>query len=61
MRACTHEDWLATPTASQHNAFDSEKTLTNIACAPDAGGVGTSDLWISNQTLYQLSHPVSFA
>ena len=32
-------------------------TLTNCSCAPDAGGVRTSDLWVSNLTLYPLSHP----
>ena len=31
------------------------KTLTNLSCAPD--GVGTSGLWISSPTIYQLSHP----
>ena len=35
------------------------KTLTNLLCVPDAGGVQTSDLWISNPTLYQLSHPIT--
>ena len=50
---------LGTPTASQYNVFDWEQ-LTNFACAPDAGGVRTSDLfdlWISNPTLYQLRYP----
>ena len=36
------------------------KTLTNLSyAAPDAGGVRTSDLWISSLMLYQLSHPVT--
>ena len=47
---------LGTPTASQHNIFDSEK-LTNLSCAAD--GIRTSVLWISSPTLYQLSHPVT--
>ena len=41
MRACTH--WgLGTPTASQRNIF---VRVTIFDCAPDAGGVRTSDLW----------------
>ena len=55
VRAYTHGA-LGTPTASQHNIFDSEK-LTNFSCAPD--GIRTSVLWISSPTLYQLSHPVT--
>ena len=53
---------MDTATASQHNVFDLEKLSTNLSCAPDAGGIQTSDLldlWISNPTLYQLSYPVS--
>ena len=34
------------------------ETLTNFSCAPDAGGVRTSDLWIPNPKVYQLSHSV---
>ena len=33
------------------------KTVANFSCAP--GGVRTSGLWISNQMLYQLSHPIT--
>ena len=34
IRAYIHNGgWLGTPTASQHNMFDSEKTLTNCPCA----------------------------
>ena len=50
---------MGTPTTSQHNIFDSEKTLTHFSCAPDAGGIGTSGLLISSPALYQLSHPVT--
>ena len=47
---------LGTPTASQHNVFDSEK-LTVFVCAPD--GIRTSVIWILSPTLCQLSHPVT--
>ena len=38
------------------------KKLINYSCAPDGGGIRTSDLWISIQipTLYQLNHPVTW-
>ena len=39
--------------------FSLAKTLTTSSCAPDAGGVPTSALWISSPTLYPLSHPVT--
>ena len=54
--ACVYILGLGTPTASQHNIFDSEK-LTNCPCATD--GIRTSVLRISSPTLYQLSHPVT--
>ena len=58
--ACVYTWGLRTPTTSQHDICDSEKTLTNCSCAPDgAGGIRTSGLWIFSPTLYQLSHPVS--
>ena len=37
---------LGTPTASQHNIFDSKK-ITIVYCASNAGGVRTSGLWIA--------------
>ena len=44
----THGGSVGTPTAtSQHNIFDSEKLSQSLCCAPDAGGVRTSGLWIS--------------
>ena len=49
---------LGTPSASQHNMFDSEKTLTTFSCAPDRG-VRTSGLRIWSPMLHQLSHPVT--
>ena len=53
MRIVYTQQGLGTPTASQHNVFDSE-TLTYFSCAPGADGVRTSDLldlWLSNPTL----------
>ena len=47
---------LGTPTASQHNIFDSEK-FTTFSCDPD--GIQTSVLWILSLTLYQLNRPVT--
>ena len=44
--ACVYTRGLSTPTASQHNIFDSEKR-TSFSCAPD--GIRTSVLWISPQ------------
>ena len=41
--ACVYTRGLGTPTASQHNIFDSVKLFTNCSCAPDAGGVRTSE------------------
>ena len=52
--ACVYTQGLGTPAISQHNIFYSEKTFSH---APDR--VGTSGLWISSPTLYQLSHPVT--
>ena len=49
---------LGTPTASQHNIFDTEK-LSHFSCAPDRAEVRTFGLWISSPTLYQLSHPAT--
>ena len=45
--------------ASQYKSFHSEKLSQTFSCAPDAGGVRTSGLWILNPTLCQPSHPVS--
>ena len=56
MRACTHEG-LGTPTASQRNIFDWEKTHNLFSCAPV--GIRTSVLWILSPTLCQSSHPVT--
>ena len=56
MRACVYTQVLGTPTASQHNIFDSEK-LTNFSCIPDR--IRTSVHWISSLALYQLSHLVT--
>ena len=39
--ACVYTRGLGTPTASQHNIFDSGKTLTNFSCAADARGIRT--------------------
>ena len=46
-----------TDSESAHFWFGGGK-LPDFSCAPDAGRVWTSYLWISNLTLYQLSHPV---
>ena len=46
---------LATPTASQHNIFDTRKNSQFCSCAPD--GVRTSGLWIWSPTICRLSHP----
>ena len=53
---CVYTRGLGTPTASQHNIFDSEKTHF-FSCAP--GGIRTSVLWILKPTLYPVSHPVT--
>ena len=50
----THTEVGHTDNESEHH-FWLGKTLTHFYRAPDAGGVRTSDLWISNPTLYQLS------
>ena len=42
---------------AQH--FWLRKTFTKFSCAPDAGWVRTSDLWISNPTLYQLIYAIT--
>ena len=39
--------------------FLTQKTLTNLSCAPNADGVRTSCLSISSSTFYQLSHTVT--
>ena len=60
--ACVHTKGLGnTDKRVSTTFFHSEKNLsTHFYCTPDAGGVRTSDLWISNpRTLYQLSHPVT--
>ena len=55
---CAYCTWgLGTPTASQHNIFDSEKR-THFSCA--SNGIRTFVLWILSLMLYQLSHPVTF-
>ena len=56
MRVCTHGG-LGIPIASQHNIFDSEKLSQIFLVLPTQAG--TSDLWISNPTLYQLSHSIT--
>ena len=56
--ACIFTQVLGTPTASQHNIFDLEKLSQCVYCAPDAGGIRTSGLWISSPMLYQLNHPI---
>ena len=57
MRACTHGSWAHRQRAAQHLWL--ENTLIICSCVPDAGGIRTSDLGISNPTLYQLSHPTT--
>ena len=58
MREYTHGGgWAGTPTASQHNIFDSGYTLTNFSGAPDE--VRTSGLWISNPTFLPTEPPVT--
>ena len=54
--ACVYTRRLDTPTANQHNMFDSEKLKTN-SCAPD--GIRTIVLWILSPTLYHFIHPVT--
>ena len=59
MRACTHGGLAHRLRVS--TTFLTEKLSPFFSCAPDAGGDRTFDpldLWISNPTLYQLSHPV---
>ena len=53
----THGGWAHRQRVS--TTFWLGTNVTNLCCAPDAGGVRTSDLRISNPTLYQLSHPVT--
>ena len=48
--ACVYTRGLGTPTACQHNVFDSEK-LQKKSSAPD--GIRTPVLWILSPTLYQ--------
>ena len=48
MHAYTHGGVGHTPTASQHNIFDLEKTHNFFLCS-----------WISSPTLYQLSHHIT--
>ena len=55
--ACVYTLGLGTPTTSQHNIFDSEKTLTNVLVL--LKGFRTTALWISSPTFYQLSLPVT--
>ena len=59
--ACVYtRGFWGTPTASQHNIFDSEKLSQVVSCA--SVGVRTAGHgihWISRPTLYQLSHPVT--
>ena len=50
---------LGTPTASQHNVFDSEKVSHRVLVLLTQAGFEPPIflyLWISNPTLYQLSH-----
>ena len=55
MRAYRHTGvGHTTPTASQHNIFDSKK-LTNVSFASD--GVGTRAHWISSPTLLPIEPP----
>ena len=54
---CVYPRGLGTPTASQHTIVDSEK-LTTFSCAP--GSLRPLDPTPS-PTLYQLSHPSTFA
>ena len=50
---------IGTPTASQHNIFDSEKLSQIFLVLLTQTGVRTSGLWISSPTFYQLSHPIT--
>ena len=57
-----HTGGWAHPTASQHNIFDSGKTLTNFSCAPDADGgsnLGSLDLESDALTTEPPRHPHS--
>ena len=59
MRAYIHGG-LSTPTASQHNTFDAEKTLSRFSCAHD--GVGTPvtdsiDSWVRCSTNWTTPSP----
>ena len=59
-RACTQGGWAHRQRVS--TTFLTRKISQIFYCAPDAGGVRTSDLldlWVSNPTLYRLSHLVS--
>ena len=54
--ACVYtRGWVGTPTASQHNLFDSQNL--SFSCAPD--GVRTLDHCISSPTLLPVSQPVT--
>ena len=54
--ACVHTGVGPTDSVSAKH-FWLGKTTTNVSCAPD--WVRTSDHWILNPTLCQLSHPVT--
>ena len=54
---CIYTQGLGTPTDKSAQHFWLGKTLTNFSCAPDR--VRTLGLWISNLTLYHLSHSVT--
>ena len=63
---CTWSFWcLRVHTGVGHTNIESAqhfwfvKSLTNFSCAPDADGVRTPGLCISNPTLYQPSHHVT--
>ena len=60
MRTCTHGGWAHRQWVST-TFFTRKKNVINFSCAPDAGGVQTSGLWISSPTLFQLSHPVTLS
>ena len=57
--ACMYTQGMGTPTASQHNVFDLEKLSHIFIVLLTQAGFEPPIFWISNPTLYPLSHPVS--
>ena len=57
--ACVYTHGVGHTDSESAQHFGLRKTHTNFSCALDTGGVGTSDLWIWNPTLYQVSHLIT--